>query len=69
MLRDIESKIQSLNKQRMSPQLRRKVHEMQRVHNDVKKAYTNYMNAQMKKDVDAMFTKVLRQAKRGSVRK
>jgi len=69
MLRDIESKIQSLNKQRMSPQLRQKVREMERVHNDVKKAYTNYMTTQIKKDVDAMFSKALRQAKRRSVGK
>jgi hypothetical protein len=69
MLRDIESKIQSLNKQRLSPQLRRKVHEMERVHNDVKKAYTNYMNTYMKKDVDVMFRKALLKAKRRAVGK
>jgi glutaminase len=66
MLREIESRIQSLNKQRMSPQLRRKVREMERVHNNVKKAYTNYMNSdpQIKKDVDTMFSRVLRKTKR-----
>lgn len=69
MLRDIESKIQSLNKQRLSPQLRRKVHEMERVHNDMKKAYTNYMNTYMKKDVDVMFRKALLKAKRRAVGK
>lgn len=69
MLSDIESKIQSLNKQRLSPQLRRKVHEMERVHNDVKKAYTNYMNTYMKKDVDVMFRKALLKAKRRAVGK
>jgi type III secretory pathway component EscR len=69
MLREIESRIQSLNKQRMSPQLRQKMREMQRVHNNVKKAYTDYMNTQIKKDVDTMFSRVLQKTKRRTMRK
>lgn len=64
MLRDIETKIQSLNKQQMSPKMRTKVRELQRVHNDIKKSYTDYMNTQIKKDVDSMFHKVVKSMKR-----
>lgn len=49
MLRDIESNIQSLNKQKMSHQMRKKVRELQSVHNDIKKSYTHYMNTQIKR--------------------
>lgn len=63
MLRDIERELTSLSKKTMTPQMRRKVRELQKIHTDLKATYAEYVNMAVKKDVDSMFRHVLKKVK------
>lgn len=58
VLRNIESSISSISKERMSPASRRKLNELRRVHSDLKRTYVNYINTSLKTDVNKIIRRV-----------
>jgi predicted translin family RNA/ssDNA-binding protein len=61
MLRDIERELNSIsNTKTLTPQMRRKVRELQKIHTNLKATYAEYVNMAVKKDVNSMFRHVLK---------
>lgn len=65
----IEKQIRTLSRQNVTPQMRRKIRSLQKVHDDLKTAYKQYMKTAMKKNVDVMFTRVMKTLKRRPARR
>lgn len=63
-LSTIEKEIRKLSRQNVTPQMRRKIRALQKVHDDLTSTYKQYMKSAMKKNVDVMFTRVLKSLKR-----
>lgn len=65
MIRSIETQINTMSKQTtLTPAMRKKIKELQRVHADLKRTYQNYVNMAAKRNVSVMFSKVLKTIKR-----
>lgn len=60
MLHDVERELSTLSTKSMTPQMRRKVRELQKIHTNLQATYAEYMNMAVKKDVNSMFRHVLK---------